>query len=64
MFWHFRVGVQFSKPTVSESYRLFIENFPRAEKALDELLTKSTFQRFVEVRLHSSLHEFNNLDLM
>ena len=32
-----------------ESYVSFIENFPRAEKVLDEISTKSSFQKFIEV---------------
>ena len=40
---------QFSRETVIENYVSFIENFPRAEKVLDELMNKSTFQRFIEV---------------
>ncbi|KAK2193075.1 hypothetical protein NP493_17g03023 [Ridgeia piscesae] len=38
----------FSKQTVIESYISFIENFARAEKVLDDLSTKSSFQKFVE----------------
>ena len=43
---------QFSKQTVIESYISFIENFARAEKVLDDLSTKSSFQKFVEVSSH------------
>jgi len=43
------VHVQFSKQTVIDSYISFIEHFPRAEKVLDEVSTKSSFQKFVEV---------------
>jgi len=41
--------LQFSKQTVIDSYISFIEHFPRAEKVLDEVSTKSSFQKFVEV---------------
>jgi len=34
---------------VIDSYISFIEHFPRAEKVLDEVSTKSSFQKFVEV---------------
>ena len=40
---------QFSKQTVIECYTSFIEYFPRAEKVLDDLSTKSSFQKFIEV---------------
>ena len=43
------ICVQFSKQTVIDSYISFIEHFPRAEKVLDEVSTKSSFQKFVEV---------------
>jgi len=46
---------QFSKQTVIESYISFIENFARAEKVLDDLSTKSSFQKFVEVSSHVCL---------
>jgi hypothetical protein len=49
---------QFSKQTVIESYMSFIEHFPRAEKVLDEVSTKSSFQKFIEV---SDCDEFNVL---
>ncbi|ELU16927.1 hypothetical protein CAPTEDRAFT_222014 [Capitella teleta] len=39
---------KFSKQTVIESYISFIENFPKAEKVLDEISNKSAFQKFVE----------------
>lgn len=42
---------QFSKQTVIENYVSFIENFPRAEKVLDEISTKSSFQKYIEVGL-------------
>jgi len=45
------VRMQFSKQTVIDSYISFIEHFPRAEKVLDEVSTKSSFQKFVEVSL-------------
>ena len=41
--------LQFCRQTVIENYMSFIENFPRAEKVLDELINKSTFQKFLEV---------------
>ena len=45
----FTFTFQFSKQSVVESYVLFIQNFPRAEKALDDISSKSAFQKFVEV---------------
>ena len=47
---------QFSKQTVIESYISFIENFARAEKVLDDMSTKSSFQKFVEVSFVSYDH--------
>lgn len=38
----------FSKQTVIESYISFIEHFPRSEKVLDEVATKSSFQKLIE----------------
>ena len=43
---------QFSKQTVIESYVSFIENFPKAEKVLDDLGTKTSFQKFIDVSIN------------
>jgi hypothetical protein len=40
---------------VIESYISFIENFPKAEKVLDEISNKSAFQKFVEVNNRPTL---------
>ena len=60
--------LQFSKQTVIESYMSFIENFPKAEKVLDEVSCKSSFQKFLEVCsstsvIHPSIHLYNEADL-
>ena len=40
-----------------DSYEHFIENFAKAEKLLDDVSSKSVFQRFAEVPLQKNSKE-------
>ena len=51
------VGFQFCKESVLDSYEHFIENFAKAEKLLDDVSSKSVFQRFAEVPLQKNSKE-------